>query len=231
MVWPRTIYRTVRYQCSSLSDSVECDRAADEYIRDDDVRWCCYRRRDGGAHSRSRYCNVSYLILLNSSRACASFFIYESCNLKPREPPVPGKGLRALPNERVNRNLSIGDSRESPPREFSWVRDDGDRRTIPIGLNSDTIYFVLLLCTFTTTRRKIWPDTEFTSVSIPAGSPRSVFLREENTLHSERRNVLKPLNLVIYFIYLTITPTIFSLFLWRFLSSSRLKGRKFILQV
>lgn len=48
------IHRTVRYQYSSLpSDSVECDRAANEYIRDNNVRRCRYGRRDGGAFSLS----------------------------------------------------------------------------------------------------------------------------------------------------------------------------------
>lgn len=101
MVRPRTIHicRTVRYQCSL--PSVECDWAANEYIyATTTLRRCRYGRRDGGALSRSRYCNVSYLILLSSSRARALslfcfFLIYESCNLKTREAPVPEGGLRA----------------------------------------------------------------------------------------------------------------------------------------
>jgi len=229
------IYRTVRYQCSSLSDSVERDRAANEYIRDDDIRRCCYGRRDGGAHSRSRYCNVSYLILLNSSRACASFFIYESCNLKSREPLVPGKGLRALPNERVDQKKLVDRRFQGIATAWVFVGPGWWRPTH----NPDRLKFRrYLFCSFTVyfyddasenlTRHGIYVgfDSRWFSTfrfptrrKYPSSRTKEMYLNRWISLST----LFIPLSLLRFF-SVSLTSRIF-------LETSRLKGKKFILQV
>lgn len=70
------IHRTVRYHCSSLpSDSVECDRAANEYTHATTTYDDVVTDGETEEHSRSRYCNVSYLILLKPSRALRFLFM------------------------------------------------------------------------------------------------------------------------------------------------------------